>query len=61
MFKIALTFLLILLVISIFSVASRSRGQFRRQGGHNDDSPEQRHISKTTGEYVEFEELEENK
>ncbi|HNX67189.1 MAG TPA: hypothetical protein PKH02_09925 [Bacteroidales bacterium] len=57
MFKIALIFLIITLIISLVSVSIRAKGYSRNQEKKNDKSRDARHVSKATGEYVDFEDL----
>jgi len=59
MFKIALIFLIITLIISILSVSFRTKGDSRSQGKNDKGSKGDRHVSKTTGEYVDYEDLRE--
>jgi len=57
MFKIALIFLIITLIIGLLSATSRTKGYSRSSQKHEDEPKGSRHVSKATGEYVEFEDI----
>jgi hypothetical protein len=58
MFKLALIFLIVTLIISVFSVFNRSRGSSGHAENNNNETGGSRHVSKKTGEYVDYEDME---